>query len=50
MKLKEHKDGESLPSDFWNYLVNPITGYYVEPLRRNSNKESKKYYRNPYSK
>ncbi len=23
-------DGDPYPADFWNYLVNPITGYHVQ--------------------
>ena len=30
MKLKE---GQKMPYDFWNYLVNPITGYYYSILQ-----------------
>lgn len=24
-------DPKEFPQDFWNYLVNPILGYYVKP-------------------
>ena len=24
---------EDMPTDFWNYKVNPILGYYVRPSR-----------------
>ena len=30
MRLKE---GQKMPTDFWNYLVNPITGYYYSILQ-----------------
>jgi len=26
-ELKKLEDGQEFPSEFWNYLVNPITGY-----------------------
>ena len=42
MKIKDLKIGEEMPRDFWNYKVNPIVGYYVEP-RQNSIKERFKY-------
>ena len=29
-KLIPLKHGSELPKDFWNYAVNPITGYYIE--------------------
>jgi len=42
--LKELKANEPFPKDFWNYNINPITGYYVEPNRDSRNKEvSNKY-------
>jgi hypothetical protein len=28
---KRIPEGEPMPTDFWNYLVNPIVGYYVKP-------------------
>lgn len=42
MKLKKLKEGEPMPYDFWNYNVNPITGYLYE-YHRDIKKESKKY-------
>jgi len=42
MKLKELRDGEEFPSDFWNYNINPILGYKA-PIKLNPNKESIKY-------
>jgi len=47
MTPKELRQDEPMPYDFWNYKVNPIMGYYVEPQGRNINKESKKYGLNP---
>ena len=29
-RKKKIKDPDKFPQDFWNYLVNPIVGYYVE--------------------
>ena len=43
MRPKELRQDQPMPTDFWNYKVNPIMGYYVEPVGRNTNKESKKY-------
>ena len=37
--LKELKANEPFPKDFWNYNINPITGYYIEPNRDSHNKE-----------
>lgn len=28
---KRLPQGEPMPTDFWNYLVNPIVGYYIKP-------------------
>ena len=28
---KRLPQGEPMPNDFWNYLVNPIVGYYIKP-------------------
>jgi len=41
-KLKKLKQGETFPFDFWNYKINPITGYEFEP-RRKKDKELWKY-------
>lgn len=27
---KRTLQGKEMPDDFWNYLVNPIVGYYIE--------------------
>lgn len=43
MKLKELKQGEEFPTDFWNYDVNPILGYKHDKINYNSIKHIKKY-------
>lgn len=43
MRPKELKQDSEMPRDFWNYKVNPIMGYYVEPIVRNTKKEKIKY-------
>lgn len=45
--MKQLKEGEEMPFDFWNYKVNPITGYYIEPRHDNPSKGEKKYYITP---
>ena len=47
--LKNLKDGEKFPKDFWNYNINPITGYYIQPqLRKEHNdRTAKKYAKTP---
>ena len=42
--MKHLKEGEEMPIDFWNYNVNPITGYYVGKLDDTGRKVEKKYY------
>ena len=42
-KLKELKQGEEMPHDFWNYNVNPILGYKFEKYVKNTAKETNKY-------
>lgn len=40
MERKERKkilEGIDMPKDFWNYLVNPIVGYYIKPTLKNRN-------------
>ena len=27
-------EGKEMPDDFWNYLVNPIVGYYIKPISK----------------
>ena len=36
--LKLSKNDE-MPADFWNYRVNPIVGFYLEPQHKNSEKK-----------
>ena len=31
--LKQYNEGDPFPEDFWNYKINPITGYYVGLLK-----------------
>jgi len=46
--LKNLKDGEKFPADFWNYNINPITGYYIQPqLRKEHNDRTAKKYAKP---
>lgn len=40
--MKKILEGE-MPEDFWNYLVNPIVGYYIKHKDENSIKTEKKY-------
>jgi hypothetical protein len=30
---KRLREGQEMPRDFWNYLVNPITGFYYSILQ-----------------
>lgn len=30
--VKIINQGEKMPEDFWNYLVNPIVGYYFKSI------------------
>ena len=30
---KRLEEGQEMPRDFWNYLVNPITGFYYSILQ-----------------
>jgi len=32
-----------MPDDFWNYLVNPILGYYIEKNKEHTVDVEKKY-------
>ena len=47
--LKKLHKGEEMPYDFWNYLVNPITGYYVEPKEKYNKKNQYKYHKTSQS-
>ena len=31
--LKQYRQGDPFPDDFWNYNINPITGYYIDLLK-----------------
>jgi hypothetical protein len=42
--MRKLKEGEQMPLDFWNYLVNPIVGFYVEPLRNDQSKKVESKY------
>lgn len=50
--MKKLVEGEEMPRDFWNYLVNPIVGYYIKPNSEFGNDVERKYgllsNRNPY--
>ncbi len=39
---KKIRDPKKFPVDFWNYLVNPILGYYVQPSQEVWGKRNKK--------
>jgi hypothetical protein len=42
--LKKLEEGQEMPADFWNYLVNPITGYYYSIMQdRHMQKIGTKY-------
>ena len=43
--LKNLPEGKDMPYDFWNYFVNPITGYYVEPKEKYNKKNQYKYHK-----
>jgi hypothetical protein len=46
--FKKLKDGEKMPYDFWNYNINPIVGYYIEPqLRKEQNDKVARKYAKP---
>ena len=46
--LKQLKYGEPFPDDFWNYAVNPITGFPSETMTRSSyEREQVKYHITP---
>jgi hypothetical protein len=31
--MRKLKKNESFPSDFWNYNINPLLGYYYKPVK-----------------
>ncbi len=41
-RAKQIRDPKDFPQDFWNYLVNPILGYYVKPASKVWGKRDKK--------
>jgi len=41
--MRKIQEGEEMPNDFWNYLVNPITGYYIQPKSEHSIEVERKY-------
>ena len=43
-KLKEHKKGDPIPWDFWNYNLNIILGYKYKPTNIKYN-----YWKNSYN-
>ena len=45
--MKKLKENEPFPVDFWNYDVNPITGYYIKSNKNEQNKEVIKKYAKP---
>lgn len=36
------EEGQEMPYDFWNYLVNPVTGFYYSILQ-DSNRVGTRY-------
>jgi hypothetical protein len=36
-------EGKTMPDDFWNYLVNPIVGYYVPKVNEFKKDKELKY-------
>ena len=32
-RAKMINNPEDMPTDFWNYRVNPIVGYYIKPIK-----------------
>jgi len=45
--MKQLKENEPFPVDFWNYNVNHITGYHIKSNRNEQNKETIKKYAKP---
>ena len=45
--LKRLKEGAPFPDDFWNYAINPITGWEKEKPTGTMAKEEKKRYLKP---
>ena len=47
--LKTFKEGDPFPEDFWNYNVNPITGFYVARIENHTLESERKYNKTPQS-
>jgi len=47
--MRRIREGEKMPDDFWNYLVNPITGYYIKPVPEHSLEAERRYNKAPQS-
>jgi len=47
--LKILRDGEPFPKDFWNYNVNPITGFYIARQENQTEQAERKYNKTPQS-
>jgi hypothetical protein len=43
--LKAWNEFEPMPADFWNYRVNPITGYYIKPKQPGNDLNDEKKYK-----
>ena len=43
MALKNFTQGMELPRDFWNYSVNPITGFSIYAKVQNEGEDLKQY-------
>lgn len=42
-RAKIIRNPKDMPTDFWNYRVNPIVGYYIRPIKtRDLGKRDKK--------
>ena len=41
--MKQYKEADPFPDDFWNYNINAITGYKIEKKEVNSKGVEKKY-------
>lgn len=51
--MKELKEGQPMPKDFWNWAVHPITGFRISLRKQDSEKQEASKYgmvsnRNPY--
>ena len=49
MRRKIIEQEQDMPADFWNYLVNPILGYYVRPEKNVGIQTEKKYFKQSQS-